>query len=246
MSKTLQLHIQLKEQQMKQTEAVGFLMSGWLQSLPQWAMGLLLATCIVMTGIAPAKAQGDSVQTNSGAEEQAPKPGQSEVLPVGDLTFQVTALRVTPPSRDGGYTTATLSMTIRNTGTNVVFLNATQQTAVLTSEHGYRWGAGNAPRVTGIDVANQSRASLNNPIEPGRELRIQYALPGRLRSGQTLGDAFDFVCEFQSHQDLGEGQLKKLRSYPVSFVGLSRSGGIGKAVGDGATSLLKGIFGSSK
>ncbi len=177
--------------------------------------------------------------------------GQSEVQTVGDLNFQITALRVAKPSNPArrGPTNATITLAIRNQGAQPVFLNARKGSAVLSNELGYRWGEGIHPQIRGIDVSDGRSASLDHPIAPGAELRVQYALRYSALPGQTIGSVYSFSAEFDSLQDLGEGRLRKLREYAVVFDGLQNAGfaaGAADALSGGVDDVMGTLFGKRR
>lgn len=177
--------------------------------------------------------------------------GQSTAQTVGELSFRITSLRVARPSNPSarGPSRATITLTISNRGAQIVFLNAIKGSAVLANDLGYRWQEGYNDSVRGLDVAEKNRASLNNPIEPGAELRVQYALRYSAQPGQSIGAAYDFAAGFESLEDLGEGRLRKLREYSVAFTDLRRSdlaAAAGQELSDGVDEVVGALFGKRR
>lgn len=182
------------------------------------------------------------------------KPGTSEELENGGLVFQVTSLRVSPRPESGGdiYSTATVSMRIRNTGDQALPLCVLSKSIRLVNDLGYTWYAPinrSNDGVTGLYAATATKASLDYVVDPGREIRVQMQLLFRQQKQQTLGSSYDFAAEFAAYRDMGEGQLKQTRVYPVSFVGLQRSGALQgaaddvKNIGSDAKRALGSLFG---
>lgn len=185
------------------------------------------------------------------AQEPAIAAGQSAPQTVGELSFRITSLRVARPSSPAtrSPSRATLTLSIRNQGPQTIFLNALGGSAVLTNDLGYRWLESGNASVRGLDVAEKTRASLNNPIEPGAELRVQYTLRYLVLPGQSIGASYDFVAGFESLQDLGEGRLRKLREYAVAFTDVQRSdlaGAAGQELSDGVDEVMGTLFGKRR
>lgn len=177
--------------------------------------------------------------------------GQSAPQTVGELSFRITSLRVSRPNDPAtrSLTMATVTLSIRNQGAQTVFLNALKGSAVLTNDLGYRWQEAGSGSVRGIDQADKTRASLNNPIEPGTELRVQYSLRYSALPGRTIGAVYDFAAEFESLEDLGEGRLRKLREYSVAFTDLQRSdlaAAAGQELSDGVDEVVGALFGKRR
>lgn len=185
------------------------------------------------------------------AQEPAVAAGESAPQTVGELSFRITSLRVARPSSPAtrSLSRATITLSIRNQGAQTVFLNALKGSAVLTNDLGYRWQEGYNGSVTGLDVAEKTRASLNNPIEPGAELRVQYSLRYTVMPGQSIGASYDFAAGFESLEDLGEGRLRKLREYSVAFTDVQRSdlaAAAGQELSDGVDEVMGALFGKRR
>jgi len=182
----------------------------------------LLAILAMTSGCASDKiVSGTSISAVDAA------PIQQESLPetrVGDLSFQVTSLRVSEDRKFSFTSWATISMTIRNNGKTPIALNYVWEKSRLVNVHGYVWHDNNDRAVIGLPVELDRSASVKSVIEPGSELNATIPLYyENLNPGQTAGDSFNLKAEFSSYQDAGEGRLKKLGTYHVSFIGLHKS-----------------------
>lgn len=198
------------------------------------------ASLMLIAGMLPIPA---FAQADAPAAEPVIKPGTSEELAVGDLVFQVTSLRVSAPESDHmHFSIATISLQVRNAGDTPQSLCMEEMSARITNDLGYVWGSSAfRNKVTGVCLATQSKASTDYTVAPGKTLRLQLQLPLKMSSGQTIGGAYDFAADFSSYRNLGEGKLEIANRYPVSFVGLRRSGALA-----GATDDLQGQVDSAK
>lgn len=190
-----------------------------------WLIALLIAFGFNLSAIA--------AQENTEQVGQATKETKAEKLPevrVGELSFKVTSLRISRVKPNTYSTTddvwATLTLTITNTGKTPIALNYKGKSASFVNEHGYSWRERNdlgGRAITGLPVETSNSASTDYVIDPGGELSATIPLLANLEPAQSTGTSFNFQAVFSSFKDMGEGRLKKVRSYPVSFLGLKKS-----------------------
>lgn len=211
-------------------------------------MALFCALLLVL--IAVAMPTQSRAQGRASSEAPAVRPGTSEELAVGDLVFQVTSLRVQQPNPHGS-SEATVSLQVRNTGASPVSLCLKWDSFRLVNDLGYSWGERNrySNKVSGVCVSKGNTASTSYVVRPDDVLRMQILMKAGLSQGQTIGEVYDFAADFESYQDLGEGKLKLVERYPVSFVGMQRAGALQgaaddvKGLGRDATNALGKLFG---
>lgn len=169
---------------------------------------------------------------------------------VGDLSFRITSLRVSQRNNLGN-STAAAAVSIRNRGTNPVSLTYLDDSAAMTDDHGYSWkDAVDVNRNTsGIALTAYNGASLETVVDPGSAIGITLPMTFAMNDGQSPGASFDMQATFISYEDLGQGRLRRLRAYPVSFVGLQPNKAPGvpvsgaEPVGDAMKKALGSIFG---
>lgn len=169
---------------------------------------------------------------------------------VGDLSFRITSLRVSQRNNLGN-SVAAAALSIHNRGTKPVSLTYVDDSAAMTDDHGYTWkDAVDVNRNTsGIALTAYNGASLESVIDPGSAIGITLPMAFAMNDGQTPGASFDMQATFVSYEDLGQGRLRRLRTYPVSFVGLQPNKAPGvpvpgaEPVGDAVKKALGSIFG---
>lgn len=165
---------------------------------------------------------------------------------VGDLAWQVVSLRVTQPQPYRGsslYSNAFVTLQIRNTSAVPVALNYVSDSGRVVDDRGYVYEQNWMTTVEGVGLATKSEASSEYVIPPGSAITARIMLPRQFKKNETLGSSFDFSAEFVSVQDLGEGRLRNLRKYPVSFIGLQKAGIVQGQVEE-VGGQLKKAFGS--
>lgn len=145
---------------------------------------------------------------------------------VGDLVFKVNALRVSKESRLTGFASnATISMTITNVGETPIALDYAAGKVSFVNEIGQYWDDRFVDHaMTGLPTAKARSAGINVVIKPGSEVQATLKLfYETLIDTHEIGDNFNFEVEFESYRDMGEGEVRKVRTYPVSFLGLHQS-----------------------
>lgn len=201
------------------------------------------------------------LRNQSGAGSATPIGGTSlgAEQRVGDLGFSVLSLRTgAATGYAGSHVAVTTTVRITNAGKVPVSLNYNQRTFGLVDDHGYEYKLDNeessvyfGKSVKGIAMATSSRASAHDLLQPGQSQSVTFIAIRHMRDGQTVGSAFDLNVTFGQYQDVGEGRIRALRTYPAAFVGLSRSSDT-QAVGESVRqsgknvvdSVLKGLFGN--
>lgn len=178
---------------------------------------------------------------------------------VGDLGMSVVALRAgTATGYTDSHVAVTTTVRIRNNGQVPVSLNYNQRTFGLVDDRGYEYKLdkedstvyfGNS--VKGIGMATSSKASTRDVLLPGQSQNVTFIAIRYMRDGQTVGSTFDLNATFGQYQDVGEGRIRSLRSYPVAFIGVPRSAGaqaVGESVRQSGKNIvegvLKGLFGN--
>ena len=182
------------------------------------------------------------------------KTPEASELHVGNLGFVVTSVRTedVKNSLGGINPTAKVSMTITNHGDALIALNYDDGKVSLVDENGHyctdRVKSANQP-VIGIPTDTRSTADTGHAIAPGGHVNVTIPLvcnAHKAGDGVNYGTVFDFAADFSAFADMGEGNVRKLRTYPVAFVGLHKdsamAGGIGD-VGDALKKSFGGLFG---
>lgn len=191
-----------------------------------WLCALPLALGLSLTAAAGQDAAG---QETGQPSAEAPVEKLPEVR-VGELSFKVTSLRISRvkpnkyASRDE--TWATLALTITNHGKEPIALDYKGGSASFVNEHGYAWTERHdlsGREISGLPVEGNNQASVDYVVDPGGQLSATIPLFSELSPNQSTGTTFNFQAVFSSFKDMGEGRLKRLRSYPVSFIGLKQS-----------------------
>lgn len=185
------------------------------------------------------------------AAKAAPVGGQAGEQRTGDLAFGVSSLRVGAATGYArGHVAVTVTLGIRNAGARPLRLNYNQRSFGLTDDHGYQYTLYHehsstyyADDVKGIPMATNSRASTDVVLAPGQTQKVTFIATRHMRDGQTPGNSFDLNATFGDYDDLGQGRIRKVRDYPVAFIGLAPSGATGRNAGDTARSLLNRVLG---
>ncbi len=148
---------------------------------------------------------------------------------VGELSFQVVSLQI---SADTGYTNlnlssdATIILKITNHGMSPIALNYVNKKTIFINERGYLWELDSplsGRDFIGTYLVNNNTGSTKYVVDPKGDMMVTIPLNYEGKPGQTVGNSFNFAAEFISYQDLGEGNIKRLRAYPLSFVGLHKT-----------------------
>lgn len=190
-----------------------------------WLFALPLALGVSLTSMAAQEVTEQPVQiTKEATAEKLPE------MRVGELSFQATSLRISRVTPNK-YSTeddvwATLTLTITNHGKEPIALNYKEKSASFVNEHGYSWRERNdlsGRAISGLAIETRNSASTDYVVDPGGQLSATIPLFLGLKPNQSTGTSFNFQAVFSSFKDMGEGRLKKIRSYPVSFMGLKKS-----------------------
>lgn len=180
------------------------------------------------------------------AQETAAAGAATPEIVVGDLAWRVVSLRVTQPQPYRGsslYSNAFVTLQIRNASSVPVALNYVSGSGRVVDDRGYVYEQNWMTTVEGVGLAKKNEASSEYVVPAGGSITARVMLPREFRKNETLGSSFDFSAEFLSVEDLGEGRLKNLRKYPVSFIGLQKAGIVQGQVEE-VGGQLKKAFGS--
>lgn len=190
-----------------------------------WLCALPLALGLNLTAVAAQEAAEQIAESSTEAK--------TEKLPevrVGALSFKVTSLlisRVKPSTyAKQDHIWATLALTITNHGKEPIALNYKGGSASFVNEHGYAWHERHdlsGREISGLPTETNREASVDYVVDPAGQLSATIPLFLELTPNQSTGTSFNFQAVFSSFKDMGEGRLKKVRSYPVSFHGLKKS-----------------------
>ena len=128
----------------------------------------------------------------------------------------------------------TITMILRNTGSVPLALNYQQKTFSATDNNGYQYSLYHEHLVTaysedikGIPMASSSRASTNFVLQPGQSSPVTFIAVRYLDKGQTVGNRVDVTATFGAYQDMGQGRIKQLQTFPVSLLGQPIATGAG-------------------
>lgn len=199
--------------------------------------------------IAAFSVQAESVPDTAPVETTKAEPAVIEQR-IGELGFRVMSLRVSERDQSQYYkSTATIALRIHNYGRQPIALNYNKGSGSFVNERGYTWNATPNNGVRGIGIADSGNASIDYVIDAGGDMGVTLALGNDLHKGQTAGNEFDFQATFASYEDIGEGRVRRIRSYPVSMVGLKKSSiaeqlsDAPREVGDSLKKAFGGLFG---
>lgn len=169
---------------------------------------------------------------------QGEPPVKPEPIQVGDLSFKLDSLEVTHPKGDLAHNSwATISMTISNQGKKPIALDYFWGQANFVNDRGTFWSdVGEfiarqlGHHVSGVPLDKDNRASVGTVIDPGKDIHVTIPLIYNPHYHEnwdniSIGSVYDFTIEFSAIKDMGEGVVRRTRVYPVTFVGLSSSGG---------------------
>lgn len=148
-----------------------------------------------------------------------PGQGQKGEVRVGDLGFTVVSLRTSRINYVYVYST----VRVVNYGKQSIALNYISQSYSIVDNLGYKYEIDGAKAVKGISKANAHTASVNDIVLPGDAISISFEAKRMPKDGQTVGQKFDIGLTLASFEDLGEGRIRKIRTYPVAFVGVPRN-----------------------
>jgi len=158
----------------------------------------------------------------------APGPGGSSAeLRIGELAARVSSIRLGPANLSGVRQGATVTVQLRNVGAAPVALNYKQGSYALADNRGYRYEFFGFERenVKGIPMTKPREASTSNVLAPGETQTVMFLTQRQFEPGQTPGTAFDVSMTFAAYADMGQGRVKLLREYPMTFVGVPASTG---------------------
>lgn len=210
-----------------------------------------LFASILLLAASVAQAQTEAAATaNVQASPQAAAEAPVVEQRIGELGFRVMSLRVSERDRGRVYNSwATLALRIHNYGSKPIALNYNDRSGSFVNARGYTWAKKMDHSVRGVGIADGGSANVDYVIDAGGDMGVTIALGNDLRDGQTAGDEFDFQAVFSSYEDLGEGRVRRIRSYPVSMIGLKKStlaeqlSDTPREVGDSLKKAFGGLFG---
>ena len=141
---------------------------------------------------------------------------------------------------------ATISFQISNEGQDAKAVNYTADSGNFVNDLGYSWSGKSyhCSKVHGLPVADNREASSDINLEPGSSINASVSFGLEMKRGQTIGNAYDLQFGVTTYKDLGEGKVGKVRSYPVQFVNLQRTGAAAalQDAGQGLKKALGGLF----
>ena len=125
--------------------------------------------------------------------------------------------------------TVEVTIRIRNSGSQPIPLNYNQKSFSLVDDHGYEYKLYHendtnhfADDIKGISMATTSAAGTDDVVAPGQTLTVTFLPVRYMRNGETVGSRFDVHATFGAYEDIGQGRIRRIRNYPVAFMGLSR------------------------
>lgn len=155
---------------------------------------------------------------------------------IGDLEARLESIRV---GRNGKRVEATVTMTVRNTGATSMILNYEGESFAATDSNGYRYefpvGA-EKDSVKGIPISRYNKVDASFVLGSGRSATVTFQIQRVMATGQTVGDRFDINASFGQYEDLGQGRLRRVQTFPVAFQNQTVAAGIGAASVGGAVS----------
>ncbi len=206
-----------------------------MKRTPVYVCTFILIACAPLHASAQSTAQLKSENADLRAQLAAlqaqgcvapPGPGTSPEWRDAQLSARVASIRVGLQRNSRVTYDATVSITLTNTGNAPLALNYEQGTFSLTDNHGYQYELQTyspAKFVKGIPIANGRTASTHQPLMPGQSSTVTFITDRQMSNGQTPGNRFDISATFGAYQDEGQGRIRKLQMFPVTFTDVARS-----------------------
>ncbi len=136
----------------------------------------------------------------------------------------------------------TVTMTLRNTGSEPMILNYETSSLSVTDDNGHPYtmpAERTDPEkyIKGIPATRNSKVDVSAVIVPGATRTVTFITHRFMKNGQTSGTRFDINATFGQYQDLGQGRVRKVRDYPVAFTNVGASGRLGSSTSPGSNAL---------
>lgn len=139
----------------------------------------------------------------------------------------------------------TVTMTLRNAGSDPMILNYETSSLSVTDDNGYPYTmyaerTDAEKTIKGIPATRFSKVDTSAVIMPGAARTVTFITNRYMRNGQTPGSRFDINATFGQYQDLGQGRVRKVRDFPVAFTNVAASGrgSASTATGNAASGLV--------
>lgn len=176
------------------------------------------------------RAQLDALNQRCGV----PAPDNTGALErFGDIEARLDSIRA--GERGRGTMQVTVTMTLRNVSSQPMVLNYEHGSFNATDSNGYGYrlfGGQGKHNVKGIPIASGNQVDPSFTLLPGRSSPVTFIAQRVMSEGQTVGNRFDISSSFGQYQDLGQGRLRRMQTFPVSFKDRSvTSGGIATGLG---------------
>lgn len=142
----------------------------------------------------------------------------------GGLSAHVDSIRIGRDHVNSKVILVTTTITIRNTGSAAIPVNYKISSFKLVDNNGYAYKlTGAISGISGIPVATESKVDPTSLIAPGASRRITFSTERNMRDGETPGRLFDLNASFIQVQDMGQGQVRKVRDYSTGFTNVAVS-----------------------
>lgn len=151
----------------------------------------------------------------------------------GDIEARLDSIRAGQRTR--GSVEVTVTMTLRNVSSQPMVLNYEYDTFNATDSHGYTYrfaGGQYKDNIKGMPIATANRVDPTFTLLPGRSSTVTFIVQRAMTEAQTVGSRFDISASFGQYENLGQGRLRRMQTFPVSFKDRSAtSGGIANGLG---------------
>jgi hypothetical protein len=188
------------------------------------------------------RAQLDALNQRCGV----PAPDDTGALErFGDIEARLDSIRAGQRTR--GSVEITVTMTLRNVSSQPMVLNYEYDTFNATDSHGYTYrffGGQDKDTIKGIPIATTNRVDPTFTLLPGRSSTVTFLVQRAMNEAQTPGSRFDISASFGQYENLGQGRLRRLQTFPVSFKDRSvTSGGVATGIGGRADQTVENAAG---
>ena len=137
------------------------------------------------------------------------------------VSARIDAIR--PGLNNHGDARITVTVTLRNTTARPIVLNYKSRSFSLVDDVGYEYSThAYGGSVKGIPTAD-STADTTAVIGAGASRTVTFIAARGMNRGQSMGGRFDMNATFIQVEDLGQGQVRKVRDFAIAFTNVPAS-----------------------
>lgn len=148
--------------------------------------------------------------------------GADKELRIGNFGFKLYSIRTSNEiTRYDTLSRATAILSVVNHGDTSEEVVFQRTKAILVDEFGHVWADDYDRAATGLPTVEGSTGATGVAfLQPGEESYITVPLSRKLNQARIVGKTFDLGLEFTAIENLGEGAVRRKRTYPIHFTGV--------------------------